>query len=357
MKNLCAVICVNDPISIYDNYIGKDISDINELTDLSEKEFFINIEKVKQQLKKFYSDVHIVTVGNDIIKNIRKIQRINPDVIFNFVESIDGNATFESYTAGMFDLIGINYTGNSSLCLGNCLNKVKTKEILASQGINTPRFIKLSKKQKIEEKTFELNFPVIVKLIREDASIGISEFSVCNNFEELKKRIRFLIKNYQQELIIEEYIKGREFNISILGEKALPVSEISFEGLPNDLPKIVTYEAKWSPETTYYKHTKPICPAEIDKKLSDKIKSTALNASKAMNCRDYARVDIRINKKNVPFVIEVNPNPDISVDSGFVRSAKVGGLDYGEMLNKIAEFALERKVYDYEYETETHATS
>ncbi len=357
MKNLRVMICVNDPISIYDNYIGKDISDINELTDLSEKEFFINIEKVKKQLYSYFNEVCVVTIGNDVIQNIRKIKSVSPDVIFNFVESIDGNATFESYSAGMFDLIGINYTGNTSLCLGNCLNKVKTKEILSSFNINTPKFIRYNMNQNIDEADFNLKFPVITKLIKEDASIGISEFSVCKNFDELKKRIKFLVKNYDQDLIIEEYINGREFNVSILGEKILPISEISFNGLPNGLPQIVTYEAKWSPESIYYKHTTPICPAVIDNKLNDKIKTTAMNAYKAMKCRDYARIDVRLNNRNVPYVIEVNPNPDISVDSGFARSAKAGGIDYGTLLNTIAEFALERVIHDYEFEVETHAAS
>ncbi|MGD8777974.1 MAG: ATP-grasp domain-containing protein [Ignavibacteria bacterium] len=356
MKDISVMICVNDPVSIYDNYIGKDTSDVSQLTDLSEKEFFTNIEKVKEQLNFFFNDVSVVTIGNNIIKNIKEIKKISPGVIFNFVESIEGNTTFESYSAGMFDLIGISYTGNSSLCLGNCLNKVKTKEILTSHGIKTPNFIKYHQKQKFREDSFTLNFPVIIKLIKEDASIGISEFSVCKNFEELKNRIKYLGRNYNQDLIIEEYIKGREFNVSILSEEVLPLSEISFKGLPSRLPKIVTYEAKWSPESIYYKHTNPTCPAVIDDRLSERIKATAMKAFEAMNCRDYARVDIRINSRNVPYVIEVNPNPDISVDSGFARSAKAGGLEYGMLLKKIAEFALERNIYDYEYEAETYAT-
>ena len=139
---------------------------------------------------------------------------------------------------------------------------------------------------------------------------------------------------------------GRELNCAVLGGKPLPISEIDFTGLPEGLPKIVTYDGKWMEDSVYYENTKPVCPAELNEDLKKNIEEIALQAFEAMNCRDYARVDIRLDKNNNPFVIEVNPNPDISTDSGFVRAAAAAGISYSGLLSTIAEFALNRKKND-----------
>jgi D-alanine-D-alanine ligase len=162
----------------------------------------------------------------------------------------------------------------------------------------------------------------------------------------MNDRLEYLFSNFNQEVIIEEYIDGRELNVAILDGDILPISEITFDTLPDGLPKIVTYEAKWSEDSVYYKSTIPKCPTELDHSLERKVKELARTAYEAMECRDYARVDIRLNKKNVPYVIEVNPNPDISPDTGFVRSASAAGISYEELLYRISSLALKRKFYD-----------
>ena len=237
----------------------------------------------------------------------------------------------------------ISYTGNTALALGNCLIKTRTKHILDAYNVRIPKFYHARFNNKnIVLDDFNLEYPVIAKLIHEDASIGISEFSVIYNKKDLKNRLSFLFRNYKQDVIVEEYIDGRELNISILGNEILPISEIVFENLPENYPKIITYEAKWSPESIYYKNTVPSCPANLDTALSDKIKKIALDSFTALGCRDYARVDVRLDKNNIPYVIEVNPNPDISSDSGFIRSAAAANISYDELLNKIAGFAFGR---------------
>ena len=122
----------------------------------------------------------------------------------------------------------------------------------------------------------------------------------------------------------------------------LPLSEISYEGLPEHLPKIVTYEAKWSPHSTYYQHTTPVCPAVVDKELQALIEKTALAAFNALDCRDYARVDFRLSQRNIPHVVDVNPNPDLSPEAGFIRSASHAGLSYEQVLFALVDFALQR---------------
>ena len=340
------LICYNEPTRYYDNYVGKNVSDIKDNVDLSEREFLKQINMIKKSLSKKYMSVETLPVNSDIKLAMKKILHYSPDLIFNFVESVEGNSNLESYVAGLFDLMEIPYTGNGPISLGNCLIKSRTKQILQSHGVRTPKHMIAHVNRFPEKNNFMLKFPVILKLAREDASIGISELSVVNNLDALKERLEYLFTNFNQEVLIEEYIDGRELNVAILGDQILPISEIRFDGLPEEFPKIVTYEAKWSPESVYYKNTVPRCPAPLDDSLRQKIEKMALEAYDAMECRDYARVDIRLNQRNVPYVIEVNPNPDISPDTGFVRSAAAAGIGYDELLFKISTFALKRITYD-----------
>lgn len=340
------LICFNEPTRYYDNYLGKDTDDHNEDNDLSEREFLKQIESIRKLLKRKYAFVETLAINRNVRDAIKKITAISPDVIFNFVESIEGNSDYESYIAGVFDLLGFQYTGNSAMTLGNCLQKSKTKQILQAHGVRTPAHFLAEVGQVPSKNKFRLNFPVILKLAREDASIGISEFSVVNNYEDLRARLNYLFTSFSQEVIIEEYIDGRELNIAILGDQVLPISEITFDTLPDGLPKIVTYEAKWSADSVYFKSTIPKCPAKLEPRLEEKVKKMAIEAYDALDCRDYVRVDIRLNSKHVPYVIEVNPNPDISPDTGFVRSAAAAGIGYEELLYRISSFALMRNSYD-----------
>ena len=340
------LITYNAPVSVYPIYTGKPNINYSDSQDLSEKGFAEEIDNIKTSLSKYYEIISTLAITNDIESAIYKIDDYEPDLIFNFVESIEGIASYEYCVAGVYELLGYKYTGNSPQTLGNCLNKSITKNILRAFKINTPNSITISDSVELKESNFNLEFPVIIKLLKEDASIGISEFSVVNTLKSLNKQIDFLFNTYKSQIIIEEYIEGRELNVAILGESILPISEISFDKLPKDLPKIVTYESKWIAESVYYNHTKPICPAKLNNQLKALILDIAVKAYKALNCRDYARIDIRLNKDNIPYVIEINPNPDISVDSGFNRAANIYGLSHEELLFKISEFALNRTIDD-----------
>lgn len=340
------LICFNDPVRYYENYTGKRSPEVSNDIDLSEKNIVEQIENIRDTLAKKYSSVETLSVNKDIRKFIDKLRNISPDIVFNLVESVEGNANYESYIAGLYDLFEISYTGNTPLCLGNCLNKNRTKQILQSHGIRTPKYIIASFNSYPDKDKFPLKFPVITKLAREDASIGISENSVVRNFTDLRNQLEYLFHTYKQEVLIEEYIEGREINVAILGSRILPLSEIKFDNLPDNLPKIITYEAKWSPDSVYYNNTVPECPAKLPKEIEDKIKNAAENAYNALGCRDYARVDIRLSKRNVPYVIEVNPNPDISPDAGFIRSANAAGLSFEDVILSIAELAEKRIKYD-----------
>ncbi|RJP60764.1 MAG: ATP-grasp domain-containing protein [Ignavibacteriales bacterium] len=339
MRDNKILVCYNEPKSIYENYAGKDSI---VATDLSEKGFVEQIESIIGILSEEYNVVKGYPVNSNIKSLYNECKSYQPNAILNLIESVEGNSHFESYCAGLFDILGISYTGNNGLTLGNCLFKQRTKRILIGSGIPTPNYQVALYKSNEEFDSKGLQFPMIVKLLSEDASIGISENSVVNNSDELSARMNYLFKNFKQDLLVEEYIDGRELNVSILGNEVLPISEISFKGLSKGLPKIITYEAKWSPESEYYKHTLPICPAKLPKRVTKEINRIALESYKAMGCRDYARVDVRLTKDNRPFVIEVNPNPDISPDSGFARSSAAAGISYEYLIKKLIELSLLR---------------
>lgn len=342
-ENAKILICYNSPVSVFSVYNGKRNDESAKANDLSENNFVKELNKVEESLSKYFTQVKSLAIDIDVQKTINNINAFYPDVIYNFVESVEGISSYEWCMAGLFQMLGYEITGCSPITLGNCLNKARAKAILKSRGILTPEYRTLKKTKRFTEKEIKLRYPLILKLMNEDASIGISEFSVVKNYSELRKQFSFLAETYNQDVILEEYIQGRELNVAILGGRVLPISEISFTGLPEEFPNIVTYDGKWTEGSVYYDHTKPVCPAPLPDRLRKKIQITALASYDALNCRDYSRIDIRLSSDGVPYVIEVNPNPDISTDSGFSRAAAVDGINYGDLLYTIANFALIRK--------------
>jgi len=328
------LICFNKPLVNYTDYTGKNSETVNYL---SETEIKDNLEIIISNLSKYYSKIETLEVDNDILDIINKIKGITPDICFNLVESINGISSLESNFAGLLELLELKFTGNGLLTLAACIDKIITKQILISNDIPTPYYTVKKLNEQLPN-NINLNYPLIIKPAYEDAGIGISEKSIVNNNIELKEQIKYVSSIYKQDLIIEEYIEGREFNIGLLGNTILPISEICFT-LPQNLPNIVSYEAKWSSESIYYKGTMPKVPADISQNIKTLLTETALKAFNALQCKSYARVDIRLSKNNIPYVIDINPNPDIMPDSGFANSAKAAGIEYPELLHTILTLA------------------
>jgi D-alanine-D-alanine ligase len=318
--------------------------------DLSIIEVKNEIEFVENSLRKAGFKVNVLPVYN-ARRFINDILNLKTDLIYNFCEMVELESQEEVFAAGLFELVKVPYTGAPPMTLGLCLDKAKTKIILSHYGIPTAKFDLFN--ESIDGcKKINLRFPVIVKPVREDASTGINEKSVVYDRKELEERVEYIIKMFKQPALVEEFIDGREVNVAILGNNPpviLPISEIDFSNLPSHLPKIVSYEAKWIPNTDYYEKTIPICPAPLEPELERKIKDIALSCYKIMGCRDYARVDMRIDKEGNPYVLEVNPNPDLSRNAGFMRSASVYGLTSEETIVKIAEIAIERSYADKKF--------
>ncbi|MDP3831414.1 MAG: D-alanine--D-alanine ligase, partial [Ignavibacteriaceae bacterium] len=179
--NAKIVVCFNSPVSIYSLYTGKENNDTNAVVeDLSEKSFAQEIDIIVSSLKNYFSRVEVLPIDRNINITFNKLNVLSPDIIFNFVESVEGISSFESYNAGVYELMDIPYTGNRPQTLANCLNKAFTKHILKAFDIKTPSYIICKDDNDLSNQNFNLNFPVIIKLLKEDASIGISENSVVN---------------------------------------------------------------------------------------------------------------------------------------------------------------------------------
>lgn len=300
-------------------------------------------QAISDAIKKGGNDAYTLNIQDNLDIFLNNFKKERPDAIFNFVESYKEIPRLEMSFTGLLELLEVPYTGADPIALGTCQNKILTKLILKSEGIRVPGYFTSNDVSSYPKK---LKYPFIVKPAFEDASVGIDNNAIVFDEESLLKRIEFVKNTYKQPSLIEEFIEGRELNVAVFGWNnpvALPISEIDFSLMPEGLNKIVSFQAKWDPFHEAYHKTIPICPARLSKKIQKEAEKTAVKAFKLMGCRDYARVDMRINDKNELYVLEVNPNPDLQEDAGFMRSAKAAGYSFSQTLKKIIDFALERK--------------
>jgi D-alanine-D-alanine ligase len=269
------------------------------------------------------------------------LKHLDNEVVFNLFEGFAGFPETEAVITNFIAELGLICTGCTGSALSFGLDKTNTKAHLAAIGVDTPKF------QMLGPKTlswFHLNYPCIVKPYAEDGSNGISEESVVHDFAALVKQVTHVSRLFGKRALVEEYIDGREFNVTVLGTsppKALPVSEI-FYSLPTNMPKILTFSAKWDPQSIYFKGTQAICPAEIDVQLQERISQSALMAFRLLGARGYARVDFRLDSRDRLTIIELNPNPDISPDAGAALQARATGLSYAQFIDQIVKLALEK---------------
>jgi D-alanine-D-alanine ligase len=280
---------------------------------------------------------------------LAKVRVAQPDLVFNLCESMEGDSRNEPTFAGLLDLFGIPYTGADLLSLASCLHKYRTKEILIARSINTPPYRCLDDVAALADPSLEaLDYPWFLKLVHEDASVGITEENLVRTPAELRKRARDMIEEFKQAVIAERYVEGREINVTLIGNapdvQMLPLHEIDFAAMPKDRPRIVSYAAKWDEGHVDYVGTKPVPLRDASPKLIADVEAIARAAHTAVGLRDYGRVDLRVDAAGVPWVIDVNPNCDISPDAGVARSAQVAGMSYAQLIDMITMGAWARVV-------------
>jgi len=269
----------------------------------------------------------------------RKIRGRRLDIVFNLAEGIRGESR-ESQIPAMLEMLGIPYTGSGVLTLALTLDKPLTKKVLAYHGIPTAKFKVFKCEKNVDARGF--SFPVFAKPSHEGSSMGISPGCVCRNVAELRAEVKRLSAVYDQPVLVEDYLPGREFTVAILGNKSpviFPIMEINFDAVPECHGRIYSRQFKvdWS-EDIYY-----MCPAPLSPELEQQLKDTALKTYRVLGCRDLSRVDLRLDKNGVPNVMEINPLPGMAPGfSDYPRIAEKGGWAYPELVNGILESALRR---------------
>jgi D-alanine-D-alanine ligase len=273
----------------------------------------------------------------------KTLAALEADIIFNLFEGFDGSPETEGQVAAMLEARNKPFTGCPAPALTLGLDKYRTKQLLESAGIQTPKYQILAAEGITN---FHLSFPCIVKPLAEDASHGISEDSVVNEPAALARQLRKICALFGGRALVEEFIDGREFNTTVMGTPAsggltIPaISEIVYT-LPPDKPRVLTFDAKWEEDSLYFVNTKTVCPAPITQEEEKEISRIAKDAFRLTGCRGYARADFRQDKNGQFVVLEVNPNPDITPGSGAALQAATSGLSYSQFVEKIIRFALE----------------
>jgi D-alanine-D-alanine ligase len=299
------------------------------------------VEAIRKALSS-RGEVHPIEADENAYEKLKKLR---PGIVFNIAEGVRGESR-ESQIPAMLEMLGIPYTGSGPLTLAITLNKARTKEVLSYHRVPTPEFRVYDGPP---SKSDGLPLPAIIKPIAEGSSKGIREDSVVSTRRELIERVQQRIREYRQPVIAERFLDGREFTVAILGNKSprvLPIVEILFDDLPPESHGIDSYEAKWIWDVP----EKPLdcirCPAEIGKRLEGEIKKVALDAYRALDCRDWSRLDMRLDEKGVPNVLEVNALPGMIANplanSRFPAAARAAGLSHEQTILAVLDYALER---------------
>lgn len=292
----------------------------------------------------------IVNIEDDLDRLISSIRLYRPDLIINLIEFFNDDSDQESFVAGLYDMLRTQYTGNRPITLATCQNKYRTKLILEAHELPTSPYILVE--QEPVPTDHQLVFPLIVKPSLEDASGGIEPSSVVHDQAELEAQVRRVLKEYKMPILIEEYVDGREIHAAILGNESpevLPLFEMEFDDSEFNpegewRPQIISYRAKWDPHSPEFYTMDSVCPAqELEEELEEYIRDVARQAYQIMGCRDYARIDMRIDEEEGEvYILEVNPNPDLSDGAAYMQCAKASGRTFAQTLQEIIEMGLER---------------
>jgi D-alanine-D-alanine ligase len=279
-----------------------------------------------------------------------RLRDTRPDIVFNIAEGFHG-VNREAHVPAICEFFGIPYSGSDPFTLSLCLDKARTKETLTFHGIPTPKFAVVGTPGEIESRTADLLLPLFVKPLHEGSSKGITDASLCWDRRQLLAQAKFLLENYNQPVLVEEYLPGKEFTCAVLGNGAeatvLPIVGMNFETLPKGALPIYSFDAKF----VWDRPENPLdifqCPARITRDLQASIERVTLDAFRVLGCRDWARIDVRLDAAGVPNVLEVNPLPGILPDpadnSCLPKAARAAGIGYDELIQNCLKYAAARQ--------------
>ena len=257
------------------------------------------------------------------------------DAVFNLCESIAAVSRYEALVAGTLELTGVPFTGARPEVIALCHRKPVCNALLGARGLPVPRWI-VPNGHRVPA---DFPLPAIVKPAAEDASVGIDQDSVVTTRRGLAVRVARLSEEHE-EVLVQQYVAGRELAVGFVGTRALPLSEIDFSGMPQGTWPILSFSAKWEVGGVEDLGSRPICPAQVPKSVADRLTAVAREAWLAVGGGGYGRVDLRLDDAGQPWILEVNPNPDIADDAGLSRMAKAAGWSYEDLILRIVDAAL-----------------
>jgi D-alanine-D-alanine ligase len=284
---------------------------------------------------------YLVLDGRD--QSLLAVARSNADLIFNLTESYAGDDTKDMNLAAYLELIDMPYTGADPHALYLAQDKSLAKKVFHFHKIRTP-FFAVSYRGRLDH-SHDIEFPLIVKPLSEDGSIGIDASSVVESVKELMEKIHYIHEQFDSPALIEEYIEGREIYAAILGEEkpeALPLVELDLSKLPEGTPKIASTDVKWEKDSDAYRKTRSHVVEDLDEKTIEKIQEKAVAAYQALKLRDYGRIDMRLTEKGEIYVLEANPNPWLSSGAEFAMAARKSGRTYTDLMRDIVDLAMAR---------------
>ncbi len=292
-------------------------------------------------------ELHHVTLIEANEFAFERLRDERPEIVFNIAEGLYGISR-EAQVPACLEMLQIPYTGSDPLTLAICLDKSRTKEILAYYHIPTPRFIVGQNPSEVSRSS--LNFPLMVKPLHEGSSKGIFNSSVVRSGDEMAREMERIVTLYNEPALIEEYLTGREFTVALMGNgeevSVLPIVEIKFDSLPPQVNPIYSFEAKW----IWDRRDAPLdifeCPAAISLSLQKEIEEICRKAYRVLRCRDWCRIDVRLDAAGKPQILELNPLPGIlpnpKDNSCFPKAARVAGLSYSQLIQGVLALAAQR---------------
>ena len=332
MKRLRVLILMHEDLVPPDEVNGYDLEIVEWRTEYD----------VISTLKKLGHEVYPVGVKNDLDVIHTAIDNWKPDIAFNLLEEFDGMAVYDQHVVSYLELLHLPYTGCNPRGLMLARDKALTKKVLSFHGIPYPEFIEVPQGRTVKRPKW-LCFPLIVKSVTEEASLGISQASIVEDDDKLSERVAFIHNNIASGALIERYVEGREFYVGVIGNgqlQVLPVWELIMDKLPEDAKRIATERVKWSRK---YQQKYGITSRQADnlpEGKTEEIQDLAKRVYRALGLSGYARIDMRMAGDGQLYVLEANPNPQIAKDEDFADSAKKADYHYTELLQEILNVGL-----------------
>lgn len=317
----------------------------DEIAEYLKTEDWKTHENIRASLKKLGHEVTLFGLYDKVDELISILKNGSYDLVFNIGEGIFGDRTFEPHVATLLEIFKIPYTGSGSEALHLCKDKGLTKKILTFHRIPVPAFV-VSLKRKPLRSLKSFRFPALIKPLNLEGSEGIAQLSFVENESEAMERIRYINEKLEVDAIVEEYIDGREFYVSVMGNEKLqvfPPRELHFRNVPEGEPRIATFKAKWDEEYRKKWGIQSASAGSLEAALMQKIENYSKKIYKLLRMKGYGRIDFRLKENGDLYFLEANPNPALSREDDFPLSAQKSGMGYSEMISKILSLALSRE--------------